>query len=146
MRRPLGLTIIGFIQTILGSILFLLSIFLFTFTYLSTQYGDILREVMGEMNMPYILMIHINLILLGLSIILMVTGIAILMGSKWVYYIEVILVISLLLNMIFLSIDNVTNVILTIFPILALIYLNSRGVREYFGQIGYEESDSYIKF
>ena len=132
MRRPLGLTIVGFLQTLLGGVFLMLTIFLMALSYVSISSQELLSDLIGGLDLPPILLMHLTLIIFSLSIILMVTGIGILLGFRWIYYVEVLLLISLLLNIISISIPNPTNIVLVIIPIVLLVYFNGENVRSYF--------------
>ena len=133
MSRPTGILVLSVVHFLVGGILLfmvlaLTSYSLFLDPYLSSGNGNVSIDVL-----PSGFGMALNLlVLLLISVVTIITGIGLLNGWPWIWYVEVLLTISLLLNVIFLSVTTLTSAILIIVPVLLLYYLNRPHVKEFF--------------
>ena len=142
MSRPTGITVLSVLHFIVGGVILFMVLALtlyslFLDAYLGVGNGEQLDILPSGVGMMFNL-----LILLLISIVVIITGVGLLSGWPWIWYVEVLLTISLLLNVIFLSVTTLASAVLVIVPIILLYYLSRPHVKEFFfGSEGYGESE-----
>ena len=137
--RPTGILILSIIHFLFGGFLLLMVIALAGLSLFFDQYlapgnitsVDVLPSGFGMVLNVFILFI--------ISVVTIVAGVGLLNGWPWIWYVEVLLIVSLTLNILYLSVTTISFIVLAILPISLLYYLTRPHVKEYF--LGSEESE-----
>ena len=146
MSRPTGILVLSVVHFLVGGILLFMVLALTSYSLFLDPYLSSGNENVSLDVLPSGFGMALNLlILLLISVVTIITGIGLLNGWPWIWYVEVLLTISLLLNVIFLSVTTLTSAILIVVPVLLLYYLNRPHVKEFFfGSEDYGESEDLV--
>lgn len=138
MKRPLGITILSIAHIIFGGLTVLMALFTALFLLIDIP-PDIINDGFDGIPTKGLGMAFNTTILFTIGAIVLVTGIGLIEGWGWIWYVEIFLMISLILNIIFLSVSTLSPIFVLIFPLVILYYLYRPYVKDYF--FGYGDSD-----
>jgi len=131
MDRPLGITLLSVLQVGGGTILILSAI-----SVLASPFIDA-----GGIDIGLTSSIMLSSILISMAAINYVISYGLYHGMQWAWYMEILYVASIILNILFISTAAPINIVLTLIPLSILIYLYSDGVKRYF--LGGLDTDFY---
>lgn len=143
MRRPLGITVLSIAHLLLGGLTIFTALFSSLFLFIDIT-PDMVNEGFDNILPKGIGMAFNTLILFIVGISVVATGIGLIEGWSWIWYVEVLLMTALLLNIIFLSVSTISSLFITIFPVVILYYLSRSYVKEFFLGLEDLEEDEYI--
>ena len=132
MKRPIGLTILSIGHFIVGIFLYLSVLGLILLSFLFETFPE-LFQVDSQQLIPGGAVLYLNsMVLLAIGSLAIFTGYGILKGWSWIWYIEILISTSILLNILFLSIDSLYFVVFTVLPAAIIYYLYRPSIRGYF--------------
>ncbi len=132
MKRPIGLTILSIGHFIVGIFLYLSVLGLILLSFLYETFPE-LFQVDSQQLIPRGAVLYLNsMVLLAIGSLAIFTGYGILKGWSWIWYIEILISTSLLLNILFLSIDSLYFIVFTVMPVAIIYYLYRPRIKGYF--------------